>query len=174
MTELVFNIEPLDPSHDRGVFDCGVKFINRYLANRCLEDHTLHKARVYVAAEQPTNKVLGFYTLSLMSLRPDDTSPEEAEKKFGTWAVPLVYLGQIGVRNEHQRSCGIGSALMYDAFRRTIAIAELAGTYGLALDAIDEDRAEWYERLSFERYGEEPDGRIKMACPLTVIKSALS
>lgn len=174
MPDLIFNIEPLDQEHDRGVFHCGVDFIDTYLAKRCIKDHARHKSRVYVAAEQDTNRVLGFYTLSLMSLRPEDSTPEEAQRKYGSWAIPLVYLGQIGVHEEFQKGRGIGSALMLHAFERTAEIANLAGTYGLALDAIDEERASWYEKRSFERYGSEKDGRVKMACPLTIIQKVLA
>lgn len=87
----------------------------------------------------------------LVSPAPD-TSPAEAEEKYGTWAFPLVYLAQIGVRNEVQRGQGVGSAMMLDAFERTLTIADLAGTFGLMLDAIDDDRALWYERLDFKRF----------------------
>lgn len=174
MSELAFNIEPLGHHHDRGVFSCGVKFIDHYLAKRCLRDHENHKSRVYVAAEPETHRVFGFYTLSLMSLRPEDATPDEAQAKFGSWAIPLVYLGQIGVHQDYQRGHGIGSTLMTHAFERTLEIANLAGTFGLALDAIDEDRAQWYERLSFDRYGVEPDGRVKMVCSLNIIKQALA
>jgi hypothetical protein len=44
----------------------------------------------------------------------------------------------------------------------------------MMLDAADEERAVWYERLDFFRFDSEPDGRIKMICPLTKIATALS
>lgn len=141
MTGLKFSIQPLDQNHDRGAFQCGIRFIDRFLEKKSLEAHALYKSRVYVAAEAETNKVLGFYTLSLTALKPSDTTPEEAEQKFGTWAIPLVYLGQIAVRTEYQKGKGIGSALMLHAFERTLEIANIAGTYGLMLDAVDEERA---------------------------------
>jgi GNAT superfamily N-acetyltransferase len=134
----------------------------------------LHKARAYVATEPDSLKVVGFYTLSLTALKPDDTTPEEAQAKFGAWAIPLVYLGQIGVHEPLQRGGGIGSALMTHAFQQTLAIAEIAGTYGMMLDAADEERATWYERLDFFRFDTERDGRIKMICPLTKISQALT
>ena len=126
-------------------------------------------------ATKPDSPVaLGFYTLSLTALKPEETSPEEAQEKYGAWAIPLVYLGQIGVRQEFQRSHGIGSGLMLHAFERTLEIANIAGTYGLALDAVDENVAQWYEDLAFERYDTEANGRVKMICHLNTIKQALA
>lgn len=173
MSYITVNVEPLDPSHDRGAFDCGQNFIDRYIKKRCLVDHNLHKARVYVATEPDSTRVIGFYTLSLTALKPEDTSPEEAQAKFGTWAIPLVYLGQIGVDKEFQNGKGVGTAMMIHAFQKTIDIADIAGTYGMMLDAIDEERAQFYERLDFFRFDAEGDGRIKMICPLTKMRLAL-
>ena len=152
-----------------------MSFIDRYVTKgRCIDDHALHKARCYVASEVGSKEVLGFYTLSLTSLKPEDTSPEEATKKFGSWAIPLVYLGQIGVHQPYQRGYGIGSAMMLHAFEQCTKIADIAGTYGLMLDAANEDVAGWYEGLSFFRFDQESDGRIKMICPLGRIRSALA
>ncbi len=172
-TAITINIEPLDQDHDRGVFCCGVKFIDHFIAKKCLDTHDRYKARVYVATEQGAKNVIGFYTLSLTAIKPQETSPEEAHEKFGAWVVPLVYLGQIGVHEAFQKGKGVGSALMLHAFERTLQIAEIAGTFGLALDAIDEERATWYEKIGFTRFDIEPDGRIKMLCPLTTIRAAL-
>lgn len=174
MPDLTIQIEPLDQSHDRGVFDCGVPFIDRYIAKRCLDDHELYKARVYIARPDDARAVIGFYTLSLTSIRPNEASTEEAEEKFGSWAIPLVYLGQIGVHGEYRGRKTIGPALMLHAFQQTLQIAELAGTFGLSLDAIDEKRAKWYEDIGFTRFDVETDGRIKMLCPLPTIRQALA
>lgn len=173
MPELKIQIEPLDQTHDRGVFNCGVEFIDNYIAKRSLKDHERYKARVYIARPEDAAAVIGFYTLSLTSIRPNEASTEEAEAKFGKWAIPLVYLGQIGVHGDYRGQKTIGPALMLHAFERTLQIAEMAGTFGLSLDAIDEKRALWYESIGFKRFDEEADGRIKMLCPLTTIRQAL-
>jgi hypothetical protein len=171
---LPISITPLGHTHDRGAFSCGQKFIDRYFEQKCLEDHDVHKVRVYVATEPESNLALGFYTLSLTALKAEETTPEDAQAKYGRWAIPLVYLGQIGVRKEYQKKNGIGSGLMLHAFERTLEIANLAGTYGLALDAVDEEVAQWYEDLAFERYDTEADGRVKMICHLNTIRQALA
>lgn len=172
MAKIPVVIEPLGEHHDRGVFKCGEKFIDSFFAKRSLNFHQLYKARAYVATRVECTIAVGFYTLSLTSLATND-SPEEATAKYGTWAVPLVYLGQIGVHEEYQHGGGIGSTMMFHAFEQTLAIAEMAGTYGLMLDALDEERAKWYEGLGFKAFDVEADGRIKMVCPLGTIRAAM-
>lgn len=174
MSNFTVNIKPLDPDVDRGAFRCGHPFIDKYVKNRCLGDHQLHKLRAYVATEPDSPIVVGFYTLSLTSLKPGEPSPADAQAKFKSWAIPLVYLGQIGVQEEYQRKCGIGSALMIHAFEQTLRIADIAGTFGLMLDADNDDVATFYEGWGFFRFADQSEnGQIKMICPLTKIRAAL-
>jgi len=173
VSQIIVKIAPLDPTFDRGAFRCGNDFIDRYVKKRCLGDHALHKLRAYVATQPDTPTVIGFYTLSLTSLKPGETSPAEAQEKFKSWAIPLVYLGQIGVQEEYQRKHGIGSALMTHAFEQTLRIADIAGTYGMMLDADNDEVAAFYEGWGFFRFGAGEEEQIKMICPLTKIREAL-
>lgn len=127
-----------------------------------------------MAVRPDDHVVLGFYTLSLTSLKPGETSPAEAQEKFRTWAIPLVYLGQIGVQLEFQRKYGIGSAMMTHAFEQTLRIADIAGTYGMMLDADNDEVATFYEGWGFFRFDDTDKEQIKMICPLTKIRSALA
>jgi GNAT superfamily N-acetyltransferase len=128
-TETNILIEPLGPQHDREAFSCGVRYIDTFLKKKCLDAHEVFKVRAYAARRAEDNMVLGYYTLSLTALKPEDTGPEEAHEKFGTWAIPFVYLGLLGV-SEHVSGKGIGSALMLDAFKRTIASRRWQGRTG--------------------------------------------
>lgn len=77
----------------------------------------------------------------------------------------------IGVHRDHDKQ-GIGRLLMLDAFNRTLVIAENAGTYGLTLDAVDEDVAGYYEaKYDFERFA---DGGLEMFLPLGTMREALT
>lgn len=64
---------------------------------------------------------------------------------------------------------GIGELLIQDAFSRALSIAENAGAYALALDALDENIAEIYSAYGFEKF--VPD-ELKMFIPLKTIREA--
>lgn len=63
---------------------------------------------------------------------------------------------------------------MLDAFEKTMLIADHAGAACMTLDAVNEDRAVWYEGLQFDRYGTTNDGKVQMYIPLQTIKDALT
>jgi GNAT superfamily N-acetyltransferase len=166
-----FEIEPLADKHLREAFSCGHSEIDSFFANRALIDHAAYKVRVNVAIGEECGNLLGFHSLAIGALAPKAIGGR-IKRKFGNWPIPMVYLSAVAVSDTlHGR--GVGSALMLDVFERTAAIAELAGTACLTLDAVDEDRAQWYESLQFERFAVAPDGKVKMFIPIGTVQDAL-
>jgi GNAT superfamily N-acetyltransferase len=81
----------------------------------------------------------------------DDTADRKFER---VEAVPAAYLGMIATHADYVGQ-GIGRLLMRDALNRTLEIAENAGTYALALDALDESLVEYYQsQFGFLRFKE--------------------
>lgn len=108
----------------------------------------------------------GFYYLTTTTIEHDQVGRDVADRFALLNRVPAIYLGMLGVHEPFARQ-GVGAALMKDAFRRTLAIADLAGVWALTLDATDEQAAAYYERFDFERMA--PDG-LEMFLPLGTIR----
>lgn len=126
--------------------------------------------RVFVACESDSLEVLGYYYLCLSSYTVSAIG--EAAQKFNRVdAVPVVYLGMIGVHSKCARM-GIGKLLMRDAMIRTTEIAEHAGTYALTLDALNEELVDYYGMFGFVSF--EGGKGLEMYLPLMTIKNALS
>ena len=164
-------IEPLRREHQRGAFLCTNQTIQNYCRNNARRDNDAYKVRVYVACEEGSLDVLGYHYLSLTSYkvgRLDDS----ADKKFERVdAVPAVYLGMIGV-HDHVVRQGIGKLLMRDAMLRVVSIADLAGTYALTLDALDEELVAYYrDQFGFQSF--KAGSGLEMFLPLLTIKAAL-
>jgi predicted N-acetyltransferase YhbS len=122
--------------------------------------------RAFVACEADSVDVIGFYYLCLTSYELEAVDSTAAEKFQRVEAVPAVYLGMIATHTEYAKQ-GIGKLLMKDAIRRTLTIAENAGTYALALDALDETLVAYYEtQFGFQRFKE---GGLEMFLPLTTM-----
>lgn len=159
-----FKIEPLGEQHLREAFSCDNEIIDNFFRERALKDHQRYKVRVRVgcAGDDPT--ALGFYSLALSTLAPKTI----LGNKFGNRQIPAVYLAMIATDAKQQKQ-GIGTDLMFHAFASTLSIADLAGTACLTLDAVDEEKALWYESLSFTRT--EP-GSLRMYIPLGTVREA--
>jgi hypothetical protein len=162
-------IEPLDSIYERGAFSCqSTPLIQNYCRNNALKDHNLYKVRVYVAHQPGSNRVIGYYSLTLTSLTPAEVS-EEANKKFERVdSVPAIYLALLGVCDS-SAGCKIGKKLTAHAIERALDISELAGAYAITLDALDDEVARMYGDLGFESFAE---GERKMFMPLSVARTA--
>lgn len=99
--------------------------------------------------------VFGFYYLTTTSWEHDAVGRVVADQFGFLDKIPAVYLGMLGVHTPAARQ-GVGTALLVDAFKRALTIAENAGVWALTLDATDEAAALYYERFDFQRI--TPDG----------------
>ena len=123
--------------------------------------------RAYVARDEADQNVLGFYYLLNTSVEHAQLGPAAGAREFvGIDKIPAVYLGMIGVQIELMRQ-GIGTVLMADALRRTLAIAELTGVWALTLDAIDDEAVAYYHRYDFIEFS---PGSREMYLPLGTIR----
>lgn len=164
------SIEPLGDHHLLEAFSCTHEGIAGYAKGRCRRDHGEYRVRVRVAAEGRT--VLGFYSLVISSLVPMTIAGRIGHKFGRKREIPAVYLAAVATHEHHERK-GVGAKLMLDALKRTLEIADRAGTACMTLDAVDEERAKWYEKLEFERFGTTEDGRIQMYLPIWKIEAAI-
>jgi hypothetical protein len=59
-----FLIEPLDASHDRASFACGVDALDRYFHKQFTQDVRRSVTACYVAVEVSQARIAGYYTLA--------------------------------------------------------------------------------------------------------------
>jgi len=165
-------IEPLGEHHLLEAFSCTHEGITGYATGRCRKDHGEYRVRVRVAVEGDDPAVLGFYSLVISSLVPM-TITGRIGRKFGRKReIPAVYLAAVATHEDHDKK-GVGAKLMLDALKRTLEIADRAGTACMTLDAVDEKLAEWYGKLEFERFGTTPAGKVQMYLPIWKIEAAI-
>lgn len=159
-------VEPLNDLHCRRGFRC----TDRAIQNFCrfgVDRHQRRGAlRAYVARQEPLHTVCGFYYLTATTIEHDQVGPEVADRFALFDRVPAIYLGMLGV-HQPLAGQGIGTALMKDAFRRALEIADLAGVWALTLDATDDAAATYYERFDFERVSA---ASLEMFLPIGTIR----
>ena len=147
-------IEPLGKRHDRTAFSCGLPELDLYLARRAGQDVRRRIARVFVCTAGETDAILGFYTLSALSI--DLASlPERLSRKLPRHPVPCALIGRLAVdRSAHGR--GLGRMLLADAVKRTVAAGETVAMHALIVDAANDDAKRFYERFGFAPLTDDP------------------
>ncbi len=162
--------EPISRRHDRASFDCGSPELNDYLRRFARQNHEIGGAKSFVAvsAAEPA-RILGFYAISPGEIEYARV-PSAISRGLGRYDVPVYRLGRLAVSLSMQGR-GIGSALLFAAGRRALAVAELVGGVALAMDAKDETAATWYERFGALRLLDDP---LRLVLPLATVAKAVN
>lgn len=154
-------IEPLAGRHERAAFSCGLPELDRYLARQAGQDVRRRIARVFVCTAGETDAVLGFYTLSALSI--DLASlPEELSRKLPRHPVPCALTGRLAVDRSAQGR-GVGRMLLADAVKRVAAASETVAMHVMVVDAANEDAKRFYEGFGFAPLA---DGPMRLFLPL--------
>ncbi len=147
-------IEPLNPTHDRTDFQCGVEALDRYLKKQAKQDIKRRISRVFVATKPDNPKVvIGYYTLSTLSIELNQL-PEKLARKLPKHPVPAALIGRLAVSNAAQGQ-GIGKLLLADAIERTLAVSDQIAIYAMVVDAISDNAKEFYEQFGFTRLSDD-------------------
>jgi GNAT superfamily N-acetyltransferase len=137
-----FIIEPLGKRYDRGAFSCGVAELDAYLKRLAGQDVRRRIARVFVCTEERSEVVLGFYTLSALSI---DVSalPEGHARKLPSHPVPAALIGRLAVDRSAQGK-GRGGILLADAIQRTLGASQQVAVHAMVVDAKGEAARRFY------------------------------
>ena len=92
-----FVVEPLEASHDRAGFFCGVEALDRYFLKQVTQDVRRRVAACYVVLDEQTAKVAGYYTLAAAGI-PLAEMPADLAKRLPRYpSVPVARLGRLAV-----------------------------------------------------------------------------
>ena len=148
-------IEPLGKRHDRAAFSCGDAALDTYLHKQASQDARRRVAAPFVLVKPPSPVVIGYYTLSQMSVHLGDLPPDIAKKLPKYPEVPVTLIGRLA-RAEGHRGHGIGELLLMDALRRSWALSSEIAAFAVVVDAKDERAGAFYERYEFQPFPDQP------------------
>ncbi|MDE0523128.1 MAG: GNAT family N-acetyltransferase [Boseongicola sp.] len=141
--------EPLAPSHNISQFSSGVPTLDVWLRGKARLNEVRGGARTYVVCEG--DRVAGFYSLAASSVERRRLSSRIGRNMPDP--VPVILLGQLAV-DEAWRGRGLGSDLLIDAARRTLAASGVVGARAVVVQAIDDRARVFYERFGFRPFSE--------------------
>ncbi len=137
--------ESLGAQHQLESFDCGKPALNEWLVRHARQAQSSGSAKTFVVADD--DRATGYFSLTVGQVDSLD-SPERIRKGMGQYPIPVVILARLAVSKQNQGQ-GIGAALLQDAIRRTLVIAEQAGIRAMLTHPIDEDANRFYTRFGF-------------------------
>ena len=156
-----FVIEPLEQRHNRTAFSCGLPELDRYLAQKAGQDVRRRIARLFVCTASDAHAVLGFYTLSAISINVASL-PDELSRKLPRHPVPCALIGRLAVDQASQGQ-GLGRMLLADAVKRVVAAGETIAMHALIVDAANDRAKQFYQGFGFMPL---TDGPLRLFMPL--------
>jgi len=159
--------------HDRSAFSCGFGPIDNFLKSSLSDQIKAGMVAAWIATADNDRAVLGFYTLGALAVRA--TLGAAKWQRAGVPDIPVIYIRAVAVRSDLQGQ-GLGTALLVDAFRRCLGIADQMGAAAIVLDVLKDDqfqkRWRFYEDLGFMPLG-DPDNPERVYIPMVNVKATL-
>ena len=148
-----FRLEVLGAQHDRTRFKCDVAALDGYFRTQATQDARRRASACYVAVQDETNAVAGYYTLAAGSVPLTDL-PESLSKRLPRYpSVPVARVGRLAIDQAFQGR-KLGAALLADAALR--ALRSEVAVFALVVDAKDDAAVAFYRHHGFEMYGGQP------------------
>ena len=164
--ETRYRVEALGKQHNRSGFTCGSEPLDTYLRVQAGQDARKRVAATCVLCEGENNTVIGFYTLSALSV-DIGAWPEHVAKKLPRYpVVPATLLGRLAIDRQRQGR-GAGEYLLMDALHRSWQASRQVASVAVVVDAKDSQAVEFYTRYDFTSFVDPP---IRLFLPMSVIE----
>ena len=142
MTVPAWHEEAIARRLNRGAFDCGDAELNVFLMRYARQSHDQGGAKTFLAIDDDSHGVLGFYSLAPASLAYH-RAPAIVQRSLARHEVPGFRLARIAVDRTRQGQ-GLGGQLLLAAGRRCLMAAAVVGGTILIIDAKNDRAAAWY------------------------------
>jgi GNAT superfamily N-acetyltransferase len=112
---------PLSDQHQTDQFSCGVESLDAWLKRRALKNQVQGASRTYVVCQG--DRVMAYYAIASGVVTCNEATGRLRRNMPDP--IPVVVLGRLAV-DLRQQGQGLGSALVADALRRSLAAAALS------------------------------------------------
>ena len=147
-------VEPL--GDHRTAFFCGKKALDDYLQRQARQERDRRVAAVFVLTGEQPSEILGYYSLSSISISLGDL-PKAIAKKLPRYPdVLAVLLGRLAIA-ETVQGRGFGEFLLMDALKRTLDRSQDVAAHAVVVDAIDQDAKGFYAKCGFREFPVRPE-----------------
>lgn len=151
MSEEHYRFDRLDKHHKVAGFSCGVESLDNYFYRQASQDQRRRLAVPYVLVDTEEGRVVGYYTLSMRSLKPAALPPEAIRKLPAYEVFPAALLGRLAVDHCYQGQ-GFGEMLLIDALQRALETSHEVAAMAVLVEAENDNARAFYELYGFLRF----------------------
>lgn len=120
----------------------------------------------FVLCSEDSFKVLGFYTLTAMSVELCSL-PEETVRKLSRYPeIPATRIGRLAV-DHSWRGMRLGEYLLLDALNKNWQQSYKIGAVGVIVDANNDEARQFYEKHDFKAFPDHPN---RLFLPMNIVK----
>jgi hypothetical protein len=161
-------LEKLDKkTHNRTLFDCGVKELNNYLKKQARKETEDGYAAVYVIVDNdlPLKNIYGYFTLNSFFLLQGESAGlfDVKERKYPQ--IPAILVGRLA--KDLNQTLLKGGELLAAALLRAKQIAQDLGAVFVVAHAKNKAAADFYVRYGFKKI---PSKENEFIFPIKLIK----
>ncbi len=160
-------VEKLAAHHQTRHFKCGENSLDLFIRRDALRNQNADSSRTYVVHHDDV--VMGYYSLVYSSIKLEDTPASIRAAMPANYPVPVMLFARFAVDKKMQGR-GIGTALLKDAFLRTVEASEIGGLAAILVDAIDDKMVEFYRGYGFK---DCPVGQRKLMIAIRGVRAHL-
>ena len=137
--------QPLSATHGLEGFSCGEPSLDDWLRRRALLNQTTGASRTFVVTDE-SGQVLAYYALAAGAVSHQD-SPGSVRRNMPD-PVPVMVLARLAVDKRLQGQ-QVGGALLQDALRRAVSVAQNIGVRALLVHALNDRARQFYSHYGF-------------------------
>ncbi|QUS59171.1 GNAT family N-acetyltransferase [Pseudovibrio brasiliensis] len=157
-------------NYDRANFNCSNTDLNNFIAKTAANSAAKDLARTYVLpAKSDPRKIVGFYTLTLATVEYTQLNLDQF-KRLPDLPAPVIKLARFAVDTSFEGR-GIGSAILYEAYKNALKIIETGGGIGMMIDAKDQKAADFYIKRGATPF---PDDNLRLIVSTKMLRQRLA
>ena len=118
-------IEVLQAHHQKKSFNCGQDDLNKFIKQYASQHQKSGTSKTYVAIDDDTQQVRGFYCLSSTSIGFDGVDAVLTQR-LPRYPLPCVVIGRFAV-DQTAQGRGIGKVLLAHALKQVSKVAQIIG-----------------------------------------------
>lgn len=158
----VLPLEELNLKKDS--FSCSIKELEKYFHQYASQDVKRGLAKCFVLINTQQSKIIGYYTLSALSVPISDIPRDRISKGIPYPNIPAVLIGRLAIDDSFRKQ-GYGKFLIADAMYKIKNT--IVGSAILVVEAKDDHAASFYDKLGFIEFKNLEAKHRKLYYPLT-------